>query len=333
MSFDLRAEGYRQPRAIAFHHKVDALLKTIPGVIASVQAAGAPLGGRHYFSSFSRPGETRARQMEYNVVSPGFFATVGIPIVRGRDFATSEESGEYAIVSEAAASAFWPGEDPLGKKIHAEHTYTIIGVARDAQVSELGVAHAPFIYLSRSNADALEMGTVVVRSSAPLTTVGAALRAGVLAEDRDLHLRIAPLRDNMRGYIDASRMLAGLSGTLAALALALASIGIYGTVAFTVARRTREIGIRIALGAAGHHVIAEVTRHAIRTVAVGSGVGLLICLLVTRVLERVLFGVSALDAAAFLGVQVVLFTVALVATVIPARRAVGVDPMVALRAE
>lgn len=333
MSFDLRAEGYRQPRAIAFHHKLDALLTTIPGVIASVQATGAPLAGRHYFSSFSKPGEARARQMEYNVVSPGFFATVGIPIVRGRDFATTDETGEYAIVSEAAANAFWPGEDPLGKKIRAERIYTIVGVARDAQVSELGVAHAPFIYLSRSDADALEMGTVIVRSSAPLATVGAALRAGALAEDRDLHLRVAPLRDNMRGYIDASRMLAGLSGTLAALALVLASIGIYGTVAFTVARRTREIGIRIALGAAGHHVIAEVTRHAIRTVAVGAGIGLSICLLVTRVLERVLFGVSALDAAAFVGVPVLLFTVALVATVIPARRAVGVDPMVALRAE
>jgi putative ABC transport system permease protein len=177
------------------------------------------------------------------------------------------------------------------------------------------------------------MGTVIVRSTAPQPLVAAALRTGALAEDRDLHLNVAPLRDNIRFYINASRMLATISGALAALALLLASIGIYGTVAFSVARRTREIGIRMALGADSRDVIGAVARQAMRTVGIGAAVGLVICLLVTRVLERVLFGVSTLDAAAFVGVPLSLFLVALLATLIPARRAVRVDPLIALRAE
>jgi ABC-type antimicrobial peptide transport system permease subunit len=174
---------------------------------------------------------------------------------------------------------------------------------------------------------------VIVRSSAPQTTVATALRTAALAADRELHLKIAPLRDNMRSYTDASRILASLSSALAGLALLLASIGIYGTVAFSVARRTREIGIRMALGAGPRSVIGVVARQAMSTVAIGASVGLLICLLVTRVLDRVLFGVSTLDATAFVAVPLVLFTVALVATFIPARRAARVDPLIALRAE
>jgi ABC-type antimicrobial peptide transport system permease subunit len=271
--------------------------------------------------------------MQYNLVSPGFFATVAIPIVRGRDFGASEASGQYAVVSEAAARTLWPGRDPIGQTVRGEHDYTVVGVARDAQVADLGQMHEPYIYLSASDNDAPEMGTVIVRSSAPPGTVAAALRAGALAQDRDLHLRIAPLRDNIRSYVETSRFLTSISGTLAVFALLLASIGIYGTVAFSVARRTREIGIRMALGAAASNVITVVAREAMRTVAIGAAIGLILCALVTRVLERVLFGVSTLDAAAFLIVPIVLLGVALVATYMPARKAVRVDPMIALRAE
>ena len=333
MSVDLRAEGYRQERAVSFHRALDGWLRTVPGVIAYSEAATAPLAGRHYFGGFGLPGETRKRPMQYDLVGRGFFASLAIPIVRGREFGASEANGRYAIVSEAAARTLWPGQDPIGKRVRGEHDYTVIGVARDAQVADLGQPHEPYLYLSAGDSDALEVGTVIVRSSAPQAMVAAALRAGALAQDPDLHLKIAPLRDNMRSYIETSRFLTAISGALAGFALLLASIGIYGTVAFSVARRTREIGIRMALGAAGRNVIGVVARDAMRTVAISAGIGLIICALVTRVLERVLFGVSTLDAAAFLGVPTVLLAVAFVATYIPARRAVRVDPMIALRAE
>jgi macrolide transport system ATP-binding/permease protein len=333
MTVDLHAEGYGQERAVAFHRGLGAWLKTVPGVVAYSEAATAPLAGRHYFGGFGTAGEGGKRQMQYDRVTPGFFASVGIPIVRGRDFAAPEANGQYAIVSEAAARTFWPGRDPIGQVLRGDHDYTVIGVARDAQVADLGQTHVPYLYLSASDKDALEVGTIIVRSSAPQGTVATALRAGALAQDRDLHLRIALLRDNIRSYIQTSRFLTSISGTLAAFALLLASIGIYGTVAFTVARRTREIGIRMALGAGATNVIAAVAREAMRTVATGGAIGLIICVLVTRVLERVLFGVSTLDAAAFLLVPLVLFGVALVATYIPARKAVRVDPLIALRAE
>ena len=333
MIVDLHAEGYSQAQAIAFHRGLGDWLRTVPGVVAYSEAATAPLGGRHYFGGFGTPGAKRKHQMQYNLVSPGFFASIAIPIVRGRDFGVAEANGQYAIVSEAAARTLWPGRDPIGQTLRGEHDYTVIGVARDAQVADLGQMHEPYLYLSAGDSDALEVGTVIVRSPAPMAAVAAALRAGAMAQDRDLHLRIAPLRDNIRSYIDTSRFLTSISGTLAAFALVLASIGIYGTVAFTVARRTREIGIRMALGAARNNVIIAVAREAMRTVAIGAGIGLILCALVTRVLERVLFGVSTHDATAFLVVPIVLFGVALVATYLPARKAVRVDPVIALRAE
>jgi ABC-type antimicrobial peptide transport system permease subunit len=172
-----------------------------------------------------------------------------------------------------------------------------------------------------------------VRSSASEATVATALRAAALAVDRDLHFKIAPLRDNLKPYVQASRFLATLSSTLAALALLLASLGIYGTVAFVVARRRREIGIRMALGAQKEAVIALMTRQAMRPVISAALIGLAVAALVARVLQRVLFGVSTLDAVAFVGVPIVLTIVALLASYLPARRAARVDPMVALRAE
>ncbi|HKN65981.1 MAG TPA: ABC transporter permease, partial [Gemmatimonadaceae bacterium] len=333
MTVNLRAEGYGPERAIAYHRALGGWLRTVPGVVAFSEAATAPLAGRHYFGDFRVAGGTRRHQMQYNLVSPGFFASVAIPIVRGRDFGAAEANGPYAIVSEAAARQLWPGRDPVGQVLQGEHDYTVIGVAHDAQVSELGQTHEPYLYLSANDRDAMEVGTVIVRSTAPAATVAEALRAGALAQDRDLHLRIAPLRDNIRSYIETSQFLTSISGTLAAFALLLASIGIYGTVAFTVARRTREIGIRMALGAAASDVIVAVARDAMRTIAIGGAIGLILCALVTRVLERVLFGVSALDPTAFMLVPAVLFGVALVATYLPAKKAVRVDPLVALRSE
>jgi predicted permease len=333
MSFDLRAEGYSEERAIAFHRQLEGWLKTIPGVIAASQANTSPLGGRHYFGTFTPVGSPRAQQLEHNRVTPGFFSSVGIPIIRGRDFAPTELNTDVAIVSEAAARLLWPGQDPIGKSLRGDRTYTVVGVARDAQVSELGRTNQPYLYIAASDRDALEMGTVIVRSSAPEPTVASALRSGVLAQDRDLHLKVTPLRENMRFYLQASRMLASLSGALASLALLLASIGIYGTVAFTVARRTREIGIRMALGAPSRNVVRLVARQAMTTVVIGAAAGLLICVLVTRVLEKVLFGVSTLDMVAFASVPMLLIGIAAMASYVPARRAVKVDPLIALRAE
>jgi predicted permease len=333
MTFDLHAEAYNQQRAVAFHRELEAVLKTLPGVVAVAEANTAPLGSRHYFAQFGIPGENRRAQMQYNNVTPGFFASVGIPIIRGRDFDASDNGGRVAITTEAAARLFWPGQDPIGKTIKGDQVYSVVGVVRDAQVSELGQTHEPFLYLGAGDRDALELTSVIVRSSASEATVATALRAAALAVDRDLHFKIAPLRDNLKPYVQASRFLATLSSTLAALALLLASLGIYGTVAFVVARRRREIGIRMALGAQKEAVIALMTRQAMRPVISAALIGLAVAALVARVLQRVLFGVSTLDAVAFVGVPIVLTIVALLASYLPARRAARVDPMVALRAE
>ena len=333
LSFDLHAEGYTMARAEGFQREVDSWLGSLPGVVATSRATTAPLAGRHYFSQFAAVGSATKKQMEYNRVSRGFFSSVGIPIVRGRDFLPSEMDGHFMIVSEAAARALFPGADPIGQRVRSSRDYTVVGVARDAQVSELGQEHGPYLYMAASDSDALDIGTIIVRSTAPQSTVAAALRTGALGIDRDLHLKIAPLRDNMRSYVEASQFLAAISASLALLALLLASLGVYGTVAFTVARRTREIGIRMALGATAGKVVGYMAAQTMHTVMVAAAIGLVICLGVTRILERVLFGVSPLDATAFLAVPMILLGVALLASYIPARRAARVDPLVALRAE
>jgi predicted permease len=334
MSVDFRAEGYTKQRAIAFGQQLERWVHSIAGVTAVARASTAPLGGRHYFGTFTPSGAEGTHQIQYNRVTHGFFSAVGIPIVRGRDFSPAETNGDLAIVSEAAARLLWPGQDPLGKTLRGgQETYTVVGVARDAEVSELGQAHEPYLYFSPSGEDALEMGTIIVHGSAPDPAVAAALRAGALSQDRDLHLKIAPLRENMRSYVEASQVLASLSALLASAALLLASIGIYGTVAFSVARRTREIGIRMALGAQARNVVAVVARDTMKTVFIGSAIGMTLSALVTRVLTRVLFGVSPLDLVAFLGVPAVLIGIAALASYIPSRRAVRVDPLIALRSE
>jgi len=334
MSVDFRAEGYTEQRAIAFGQQLEGSLHSIPGVTAVARAVTAPLGGRHYFGTFTASGAQEQHQIQYNRVTHGFFPAVGIPLVRGRDFAPAETNGDLAIVSEAAARLLWPGQDPLGKTLRGgRETFTVVGVARDAEVSELGQAHEPYLYFSPSSADALEMGTIIVHGSAPDPTIAAALLAGALSLDHDLHLKIAPLRENMRSYIEASQVLASLSAILAGAALLLASIGIYGTVAFSVARRTREIGIRMALGAQARNVVGVVARDTMKTVLIGSAVGMTLSALVTRILTRVLFGVSPLDVVAFVGVPAVLIGIAAIASYIPARRAVTVNPLIALRSE
>ena len=159
------------------------------------------------------------------------------------------------------------------------------------------------------------------------------MRAAALSLDPDIHVRVAPLRDNLRPYVMASRLFGAISAALGGLGLLLASLGIYGTVAFNVARRTREIGIRVALGAYGSQVTRMIVRQAMRPVMIGAIVGIVLCAVVSGFLAPALFGVSGHDAVAFAGVPAFLLLVAIVASYAPARRAVRANPVEALRTE
>jgi predicted permease len=335
VTLDLQREGYTPERAAAFHRDVLDRLRAVPGVDEAAEGTAAPLGGHHHSTTFARPGDVRARIVEVNAVSPGYLNAVRLPLMAGRDFTRGDAAAgtRPMIINESGARAFWPGEDAIGKTLHGAHDedFPIVGVTRDAELSAIGKLHVPYIFVPATDSDALDLGAILVHMKAPTTAAAAAIRAAVLSVDPELHLNVAPLRDNLRQFIQGSEVLASLSTVLGVLALVLASIGIYGTVAYTVSRRTREIGIRMALGARASSVIDLIVRQSMRPVAIGAAIGTLICATASRLLVPVLFGVSALDGVAFVGIPLMLAIVALLASLLPARRASRVDPLTALR--
>jgi predicted permease len=335
MTFDLEREGYTPASAASFLRDLDARLRAIPGVAAVAEGTTTPLGSSHHLAPFGPRGAASPPVIEFARVSAAYLAVQRIPIVRGRDFTAADAaSGRHLVIlNETAARTFWPGEDPLGKIVHGfkNDDFEVIGVAADAEVAELGKAHAPYLYLSIMPPDAIDVSAAMVRSTASYPAVAGAVRTVARSLDRELHVSVAPLRDNLKPYIQATQLFGFLSGLLGALALLLASIGMYGTVAFAVARRTREIGIRVALGAQPTAVTGLVVSQAMRPVVVGALIGTALCAGVSRLLAPVLFGVSSHDAVAFSVVPLVLLTVALVASYLPARRALRVDAMAALR--
>ncbi len=260
---------------------------------------------------------------------------MGIPIVRGRDFRTGETYDSPAIiVTESTARRLWPHEDPLGKALRndAGREYSVIGVAKDAQVSHLGELTTSYLYFPAEPGDNLR-AYLLVRFAGGFSTTSKEILDAVQSLDGEVPVRVTKLEDYLDVWRTPSRTVAALSGALGALALLLASSGIYGMASYSVSRRVREIGIRIALGADGSAIRNLVLRQAMRPVLMGGFVGMIVCAAVARVLSSMLFGPSAHGPMVFISVPLFLMIVALVASYIPARRAMRVDPMVALRYE
>jgi predicted permease len=287
------------------------------------------------------PGRAEKYTIEYNHVSPEYFSVVGIPIVRGRNFTQTDarDDASVIIVTESTARRLWPGEDPLGKPLRegSGREDTVIGVAKDAQVSHLGESDAPYLYFpDRSQDEGGLVGSriyVLVRLAGSFTTTANGIREAVRSLDANMPVEVAKIDDYLEVWRAPSRIASGLSGALGALALLLAAIGVYGMVSYMVSRSVREIGIRMALGADSGKVMRHVLRQAMRPVLVGGLIGVAGCAAVSWVLSSMLFGLNALDPIAFVTVPLFLTGVALLASYLPARRAMRVDPVVALRYE
>jgi macrolide transport system ATP-binding/permease protein len=333
--FDLRVQGYDESRATTFVEHLLERIRGNPGVIDVALAEVAPLS--HDFSAdhFTVPGRADKVSIEYNHVSPEYFFVVGIPIVRGRGFRPGEAHDAPAvIVTESTARQLWPGQDPLGKTLREDtgREDSVIGVAKDAQVSHLGELNTTYLYFPAGPQDDVRT-YVLVRYAGGFTDVAKGIRDVSQSLDHDVSVDVIKLEDNLEIWRAPSRIVAALSGALGALALLLASIGVYGMVSYSVSRCVREIGIRVALGANGADIMSRVLWQAMRPVLIGGLVGVAVCAGVSQVLSSMLFGLSARDPIAFVCVPLFLLAVALIASYIPARRAMSVDPMVALRCE
>ncbi len=317
--------------------------RAMPGVEAVGSAEMLPIGISYQESGFDIPGVTPPEgedhvNIGYNVVSPTYLEVMEIPVVAGRGFteADTDESEKVVVVSETAARRFWPGESPMGREIiipSREESFRVVGVARDTKVWTIGEEYRPYLYFSRDQYPT-ESAMVVARGAVAEAQIAGQLRQLVAEVDPRLVLMEAKtMSQHLSIALFPPRMAALLLGVFGALALILASTGLYGTVAFSVSRRSREMGIRMSLGADAGKVVGMVLRGAMGLVLTGALLGWILSLGAARVLQGFLYGVSPLDPVTFLGVPLILGGAALVAALIPARRASRVDPVRALKTE
>jgi macrolide transport system ATP-binding/permease protein len=334
--FDLLSQGYSMEKAQAFQRALRARIAALPGVDDVEEARVTPLSHSFLGTGLTVPGETQWRQFEFNVVSPGFFAMLAMPMVRGRTFtdAQTRSDAPVLVVTESTARRLWPGQDAIGKTLRGgeKKEYQVVGVVRDSQASHLGQTDGLFFYLPAGpkEQDRLQL---LVHSKSGDTATANGIREAARALDAGLIVDVTRLADNLEAWRAPSRIVAALSGVLGALALLLASIGVHGVVSYGVSQRIREIGIRMTLGADGRDVMRLVLRQALRPAVIGALAGVIACAAVSQVLSDVLYGIGSHDPVAFIGVPLFLLGVAFLASYIPARRAVRVDPVVALRYE
>ena len=316
-------------------------IRAIPGVERASTIDDLPLSLGGNSSSYTEipgylPGPDENMSVLYGRAGADYFETMGIPVLKGRGFTTADrpDGDRVLVVNEAFASKYLRGRDPLGLEVRFfGEKWTVVGVAGNVARQRIGETPAPYLYLPAAKAFASEL-TVVIRAGGAPRFLVEPLRAAIQSVDPNLPvLDPRTMRDNLASITFAQSIGATLLGVLGAVALGLAAIGLYGVLAFAVAQRNREIGIRIALGAASNRVVGLVLRQAARLVVLGVVLGAGLAFGVANLLRAQLFGVQPADPVTFLGVVVLLGLVAVVASVLPARRASRVDPVVTLKSE
>jgi putative ABC transport system permease protein len=348
---DLPSAKYSEERRqVEFFRRTLQQARAIPGVESAGLVTSLPFSGSRGHSSFVIDGRPTQQGNEPNAdrhqVAPGYFAAMGIPLLAGRDFTDADdmEHPGVAIINEAAAKRFWPNENPLGKrittgfgrevKIYGKATSReIIGVVGNVKHEQLKDDFQSEIYVPAWHLPALNM-TLVVRGKASAETLINSMRRAVQSIDQEQPIRLAQLLETaIARTVAPQRLVAVLLSLFAGLALTLAMVGIYGVMSYSVAQRTQEIGVRMALGAQSRDVLKLILRQGMTLALVGVGAGLLVSAALTRLMKGLLYGVGPNDPLTFVGIALLLTTVTLLAALIPARRATKVDPMVALRCE
>jgi predicted permease len=343
LSFDVGLQGYDEAKGRAFQKQVLERIRALPGVESAALTDNIPLSLNYSSTTIYLEGQPPAAsaQLPFAIptsVTPDYFRTMGITL-RGRDFAEQEDKREnrVAVVNETFAKKFFPGQDPIGKRFNYSRPedpfWQIIGVCGDGKYNSLGEEPKAAVFRPQLR-DYSTTVSLVARTNRDPGNVLADIQREMRSLDPTLPLyEVKTLQEHMRLPLFPARMAAGALGGFGVLALVLAAVGIYGVMSYVVAGRTREIGLRMALGARTGNVRGLILRQGMTLAAIGSIIGLAIAFLATRLLKSVLYGVNAIDPRTFIGVTVLLGAVALLACWIPALRASRVDPMVALRAE
>lgn len=345
MKFDLTTLGYDQPRQAQFYLDLLDRVRGLPGITSASLGSDLPLSERMVnggiLSDADGPG-AESHNTGMASVFPGFFRTMGTALVAGRDFTMDDNTSAPAvvIVNERLAQRLWPGESPLGKHVRFpgpnEPLREVVGVSRDGKYHELTEEQRAFLYLPvrQQVLFGLTDMNLVARTSDDPARLLPTVRAVIREMDRNLPVYgLSTLEEHVRLRLDKERGASALLGSFGALALLLAALGLYGVMAYAVTRRTREIGIRMALGAASREVQRMVVREGVRLAGTGIVIGLVLSAILTRIIQKFLYGVTPTDVVTFAAVAVLMAGVAAAASLLPARRAAAVDPMVSLRAD
>ncbi|MDE3137365.1 MAG: ABC transporter permease [Acidobacteriota bacterium] len=346
LSMDPSGVGYVKEQGIKIYQQLLDHARALPGVTSAALAFSVPMG---YYNNgdtleidgYTPPPGQPAPGLIYNPVSPGYFQLMRLPIVRGRDFtdADDENAPYVAIINQAMAERFWPHENPIGREFRMQgekdHPIRVIGIVKNARVQSLSGAIDPYFYVPLVQHYPL-LATLHVRSSiAPPTVIREVeqeiqtLAPGMPFFDVQT---MTDALDGLNGFL-MFQIGAGLAGALGALGLILAVVGVYGVVSYSTSQRTHEIGIRMALGAQPRDVLRIIFREGLVIVGVGVAVGLAAAFAISRLVANFLVGVSATDPLTYGSVSAVLVVVALAACFVPARRAMMVEPTIALRHE
>lgn len=315
-------------------------INSLPGVQSAAAATTLPLSGESDWGTFliagrSSPDSTQAYAADWRGVSVDYFRTLGVPLLRGREFSPADAKNQNAIIiNEAMAKKFWPGTDPIGQKIlngDRHNPLEIIGVVANTKGDGLGADAKPELYTVPRG---LWYAFLLLRTDQDLSTLASSVREQVAAVDRGVPVyQVATMDQLLSSSVAPQRFNMFLLALLAALALGLAAVGIYGVLASSVSRRAHEIGVRLALGAHPRDILRLIIRQGMALVFVGTILGIAGAALLTRLMASLLYGVSATDPVTFAAVAILLTLVSVMACYLPARRAMRVDPMTALRCD
>jgi len=339
-SYDLFTAGYSESSGMEFDRQLVAKLEALPGIQSVTLSDRVPLffsgastsvKPEGYVSQANEPMETPLA-----IITPNYFQTMQIPMAEGRDFTLEDtKSSERAvIVNETFVNRYWPHQEALGKQLYSDlpkEWFTVVGVARDTKVTSLNEKPTPFVYLPLYQ---VYKSTMIINVRVTGDPLAFAKRVEQTVHELNADLGVFDVttlesREQISSF--GQRVGGTFVGAFGLLALVLAAVGIYGVTAYTTRQRTHEVGIRMALGATKRDVLRLVLSHGLRLMLAGVGLGLVLSFVLTRFLSSLLLGVTSTDALTFSSVAILLCAVALFACFIPARRAMSVDPMVALR--
>jgi putative ABC transport system permease protein len=334
-------------RRLPFYNELLRRVSVLPGIESAAVADNLPFtynGNSMVFAIEGRadPPPDQRLDVVFRAVGPGYFSTMGIKILQGRDFNEQDKSDsvQVVVISEKTARHYWPGENAIGKRLKPGLTtsegpwYEVIGVVKDTRQNDFVAPPKMQMYFVHSQINFAAPNALVVRTRVDPLSLATSVRNAVWSIDKDQPVsNIRSMEEIISKAVARQRFSTLLLGVFAGLALILAAVGIYGVMSYSVAQRTREIGIRMAIGAQRTDVLMLTVSQGLRLVLIGVMVGLAAAVMLTRVMSSLLFGVSATDPVTFATIALVFMTAALLASYIPALRASKVDPMVALRYE